>query len=391
MQPPLAPYLVGLGRASPRLALCAAALLAVASPAAAEWSEVIENRTFPTGLVLDGRSDVLIRNCQFSNPTAGNGLSIVNCCRIRVENCVIRRVGREELLNQPPRKVGDHEFHPVSLHAVHGVLLQDSTQVTLIGNDITDVMGVGLSAYMSYERMDEDAGLLIEKNRVAYTFDDGIDFSVKGGPRDPDIRPNLRGVTIRQNLIHDIGLGLSSLTFARHGMYLSVRDAVVEENTIYNCFYGEGISVRNSGIIRGNRIRNCARACIGVWAQGRTAGSSGELLIEGNICRQDFAINLPMRHVAQPERIHTLPLAGIVIQHRTRPEVAMKRITVRRNEVLIRPDYALPVPLLGGSGSPKGATTELVIAENTLTDQRAPKVYFGNLPADLAAQNRLLP
>jgi hypothetical protein len=374
-----------------RLAIGIAAALLASSLVAAEWSEIIENRTFPEGLVLDRRNDVLIRNCQFSISRAGNGLSLVNCRRIRVENCVVRRVGREELLNLPPRQVGEHEFHPVALHAVHGIMLQDSTEVSLVGNDITDVLGVGISAYMSYERMDEDAQILIEKNRVAYTFDDGIDFSVKGGSRDPDIRPNLRGVTIRQNVIHDIGLGLSSLTFARHGMYLSVRDAVVEENTIYNCFYGEGISVRNSGIIRGNRIRNCARACIGVWAQGRTAGGSCELLIEGNHCRQDFAINLPMRHVAKPERVHTLPLASIVIQYRSRPEVAMKRITVRHNEVLIRPDFALPVPLLGGSGSPQGDTTELIIADNTLTDQRSSKVYFGSLPAGLPQQNRLLP
>lgn len=41
--------------------------------------------------------------------------------------------------------------------------------------------------------------------------------------------------------------------------------------------------------------------------------------------------------------------------------------------------------------SPKGDTTELVIAENTLTDQRAAKVYVGSLPSGLAERNRLLP
>lgn len=362
-------------------------LLSAVRASPARWSEIIENRVLETGLKLENKDGVLIRKCQITNPEGTFGITLTNCHNVRIDNCVIHRIGNEAMQEKGVRLIKGHEFVPPLLDHVAGILLNNCTGVDIVGNEITDSASKGVTVVITPERLNESVETLIEGNRIAYIYDDGIDFNVTGGRN----HPNLKGVTIRNNLIHDIGTGLTRLGFARHGMYLSVRDAVVEGNTIYNCYYGQGISVRNSGVIRNNKVRNCASACIAYWAQAITEGGAGTLLIEGNECRQDFAIPIPIRHISFPDKLQHLPLGALVIQHADNPQAKMKQITIRNNRLLVGADYAEDNPVISGSGDPSKGAASIVIEGNTLTDMRKKPHYFGNIPAGVdITRNELL-
>ena len=57
------------------LALLVGPNISVAKP----YTETIEHRTFATGLTLENKSDVLIRDCQISNRDGLYGILLVNC------------------------------------------------------------------------------------------------------------------------------------------------------------------------------------------------------------------------------------------------------------------------------------------------------------------------
>jgi parallel beta-helix repeat protein len=348
------------------------------------FKEIIDGKVFSEGLKLEGQENILIRGCQITNPNGTYGIWLKNCRNVRVENCVVRRIGTEAMQERDVRIIKGYEYVPVALDRVYGVHLENSHNITVSGNDITDSASKGIT--VEADRWDTTSDVLIEKNRIAYIYDDGIDFHTRSTPGATDPQANLlmRGIIIRENLIHDIGLGLTRLGFARHGIYLSVRDAIVEGNTIYNCYYGEGISIRNSAIVRRNKVRNCARACIAYWAQTSTEGTSGEVRIEDNECRQDFALPIPMRHISNPDKkVHHLPLGTIIINHASNPYAKIRKFIIRENRLFVGEDYAEKNPVIGGNGEPARNQATFEITGNHITDLRATAFPYANLPSNV--------
>jgi hypothetical protein len=341
---------------------------------------LIENQNFTDGLRLENEHGVVIRNCTITNPDGRYGISLTGCTDVRIEGCTIRRIGDERELDRTALYEG-YEFIIDSDHTT-GIALMDCRDVAIVGNDVTDVFGRGIKVGGSsaFDRA-VPLNVSIERNRIAYIMDDGILFVAEGDQGNPGVNLALTGGRIVGNLIHNIGLGLSKLPFARHGMYLKVRDVLVEDNTIFNCFYGQGISLRNAGIIRGNRVRNTMGG-IAYWAQTNTAGSSREVVIEGNTIRQDLAIDVPMRHIAHPAKNRTghLEFPGIVIQYSAEEYLRLDRVIIRRNKIEVLQDYEIPAPLITGNGKLEDCRFALVLEENELVDHRKEKCAFALLP-----------
>jgi hypothetical protein len=67
-----------------------------------------------------------------------------------------------------------------------------------------------------------------------------------------------------------------------HGLYILAQDTIIQNNEIY-ASAGNGISIRSSGIVRGNRIWDTRKSCIRYFSDNQT-GSSNTLLIENNTC-----------------------------------------------------------------------------------------------------------
>ena len=287
-------------------------------------STLIENQSFREGLRIENQDDLVIRHCEFSHRHGDHGLRLINCRRVRIEHCRVLGVGNESSLALP----GDPGYAPFALHEAtqgpvepwrdgtlsippanyagyvftplkgYGIHLVNCHHVTVIDNEVLDIFGQGIVAFGESRAHTSD--ITIEANRIAYIYDDAVKFQVKDDQNPAVLARPFRGGVVRGNLIHDIGLGATRLQAPRHGMYLKAADILVENNTIYNCFYGSAISQRNAGIIRNNRIWNCAYACIAYHTQTDTTGTSGTLLIENNDCRQDYALDMPQRSIGDP-------------------------------------------------------------------------------------------
>ncbi len=362
------------------LALSIAPLLTIAAPDNTAWTEVIENREFTSGLVLKGKSKVLIRNCRISNRDGLQGILLEDCHDIRIEGSTISGVGNETIKHSDQREVQGYPYYSATLDRAASVRLENSRNVTIVRNTITDSVSSGISVWA--DSWQQTGNIVIEANRIAYIGDDGIHFGIRAdSKRLGNAYLPIKDVTIRRNLIHNVALGLNRLGFARHGIYLTARDAIVEENTVYNVFYGEGISIRNSAVVRRNKVWNCARAAIAYWAQTNTDGSTGVLEITGNTLSQDFSLSIPMRHIGDPSKLHQLPLGVLVISMASNPHAKLHTIIVRDNTLEMGPDYALPTPVLGGNGDPAANHARWEVTGNTLIDRRPSPLFYENLPS----------
>ena len=353
---------------------------------AQNWSEIIEGKTFENGLIIEGKTDVLIKGCHITNVDGKYGIKIMDCSNVRIENCIIRRVGNESVSDYFKTTILplDSMDYPQTRGGFDciGLWSHNSSDVSIFNCDITDVFGPGIKIRGS--DCNTTKGISIEKSRIAYTYDDGIKIGVENDQDDSSVLP-FKGGIIRDNIIHDIGLGTSQLPYARHGMYLKARDILVEGNIIYNCFYGQGISLRNAGVIRNNKIWNCYNSCISYWAQTNTEGSTKKVVIENNQCRQNYTMNFMMRHISRLDNISGLGSPIISIAYRQSvPTAIISEFVIRGNTVILNKDYTGKSALIGGIGERK-AGQSVVVENNRLIDMRKEKVYYSNMnPGPLA-------
>lgn len=345
----------------------------------ANAQEIIENKTFEKGLHLKGKKNIIIRNCNISNPNGTHCLFLDECENITIENCHIKSAGNDTNYDIDKR-TGD--FNPDYIFCTfvnHGVYIKNSKHVKIMNSEIMDTMGQGIRVHGSDNTRTSD--ITIEGCRICYTYDDGIKFSIDKDQEPAENAP-FKGGVIRNNVLHDIGLGMTRLPFARHGMYLKTADVLVEGNTIYNCFYGSGISLRNAGIIRNNKIFNCVYACIAYHTQTITEESSKTVVIEGNECRQEFGFEIPMRHVSFPEKPFNKCGKGILYIGANHGDKTSKtfigKFVVKNNKFTIYKDYPTeyagePIPMAFFGGHLKDVTLE--VENNTFTDER-PETYY---------------
>lgn len=375
-------------------------------------STLIENQTFREGLRIENQDDLVIRHCEFGNRQGDHGFRLINCRNVRIERCRILGVGHESSLSLPgepdyapfapsseaqvphepwrdgtlsipPENYAGYIFTPLRAYGLH---LINCHHVIVSENEVLDIFGQGIVVYGDSRLSTGD--ITLERNRIAYIYDDAVKFQVRGDQGDLDPSklslPFLGGI-VRGNVIHDIGLGATRLQAPRHGMYLKAADILVENNTIYNCFYGSGISLRNAGILRRNRIWNCAYACIAYHTQTDATGTSSTLLIEDNNCRQDYALDMPQRHIYRPSGsinpyVQGTFLLGLdcyytgmdpVLDRHSRLFVA--NIILRRNRSFLYRDYpdrigerAIPHLRINGLGPDH----HVDVSDNTFTDER---------------------
>ena len=197
----------------------------------AQFDRVLENFDQTRTLRLDGRSwnNTLVRNCRIHD-TRGDGIYVRNVRNLVVQNCVVWNVKRGIKVSS----TGSTE------------------DVTIDGNYIHDIDGIGISAGQRSRDDGDQKNLRILNNRIENT-----------------------------GLRHDNG--------HTHPIYVQSRDFLIEGNVISGSRDGNGISVRSSGIVRCNRVS-------GVSSAGKPAiryysdhhrGPSNTLLIEQNIVASD--------------------------------------------------------------------------------------------------------
>ncbi len=361
---------------------------------AQKWSETIDGKVFDKGLALSGKENILIKNCQITNVNGKNGIELKDCKNIRIEHCVVRHVGSEALSDYVkgsllPKDSADYPQKRGHFES-KGIYLFNSKEVVIADCDITDVFGQGIK--VNGDDYTKTSDIIIENNRIAYTYDDALKFEVSGDQSKVDEVLPFKGGIVRGNLIHDIGLGVTQLPFARHGMYLKARDILVENNTVYNCFYGQGISLRNAGIVRNNKVWNCCGGlCIAYWAQTNTEGSTKTVVIEGNQCRQDYTMNVVMRNIntltKKPD--NGLQPMILVAYSQDQDKARIDQFIVKNNTCIANQDFNSDKALIGGVGKLQ-PWQQVVVENNILIDHRVKKNYYSKMPLDVKTNMRLV-
>jgi hypothetical protein len=347
--------------------------------AAQKKQTVIEGKTFQEGFELLNQKNVLIRNCNFSNRSGRFGLKISNCENVTVEDCTVSGVGNEGFSKYItdgllPTDSSDYPVRKGDFRAI-GIHVADSRLVTIKKCRVQDVFGQGIKLGGASHLT---AGQIkIDSCRIAYVYDDGIKVEVRNDQVLVDSVLPMQGVEITNNMIHDIGLGVTQLPYARHGMYVKARDALIEGNTIYNCFYGEGISLRNAGVVRANKVWNCYIGCIGFWAQTNTTGSSRAVVIEDNICRQDYNLDLAMRHIDFPEREPVIKYNVIqwAFADKERVKAKIEKFVIRNNVCIAGADFRTSHAMVALFGE-QGKDQVLVYEGNELIDRNGGNKQF---------------
>ncbi|HYD32113.1 MAG TPA: carbohydrate-binding domain-containing protein [Azospirillaceae bacterium] len=189
------------------------------------YTRIIENLDLTSTLVLEGSSwdNTLVRNVTVHN-ASGDGILLKNVKNVRIENCVVR--------------------------------------------DVTGT-GIKLSGYGSTENV------VIADNTVVNTGRDGI-----AAPQNPAALVNHTGLKVLDNVVTKASL--SSTTNLYHGIMVQATDSLIEGNKVYGTNDGNGISVRSSGILRGNEVHHSGRSGIAYFPDS-PVGASKQLVIENNL------------------------------------------------------------------------------------------------------------
>lgn len=186
------------------------------------WDIIIENQDFKTPLYLDvGDDNVLIIDSTFHDINE-DAITLRNASNVYIKNCVIHGISG------------------------NGIVLSST------GN--TDVVIIdGCTIYDTTEN-----GILAKQNSV-----EGLEHG----------RLEIKNNTLYNNGSNELD----------HGLYVLAQDSIIQNNEIHGSA-GNGISIRSSGVVSGNKIWDTQKSCIRYFGDNET-GLSNTLLIENNVCR----------------------------------------------------------------------------------------------------------
>jgi hypothetical protein len=189
------------------------------------WENIIENQEFTETLNLDkGDDHTLIINAIFHD-IDDNAINIRNVKDVYIKNCLIYDVG------------GD------------GIALRSSGGSQNVTIDGCTIYNTGRSGIIAKQRSDK-----------------GV---------------NHTNLIIKNNTLYHNGE-----TEHDHNVYVQATDSLIENNVMYGSS-GNGISIRSSGIVRGNRIWDTQKSCIRYY-NDHDPGPSNALYVENNICYQNI-------------------------------------------------------------------------------------------------------
>jgi len=153
----------------------------------------------------------------------------------------------------------------------HGILLRNVKDVLIENCEIYDIEGAGIRLSMS----GSTEGVTIRGNRIHDVQEDGI----RAGQR------YAKGIDHKRLRILDNEIrntGLKDANGKLHGIYVQAQDFQIEGNKVLHVHDGNGISVRSSGVVRGNEVGFTGKSAISYYADHHR-GPSNRLLIERNL------------------------------------------------------------------------------------------------------------
>jgi len=171
---------------------------------------------------------------------------------------------------KPYKDIATPTYDGITLRNVNNVYIKDSAIYNIPGHGIV-LRSTGSTSNVT-----------IDNNKIYNILDTGI--LPKAEISKGVVHSNL---VIKNNEIYNVGGNDKD-----HGIYIYAGDALIQDNTIYNSA-GNGISIRSSGTIRGNKIWDTQKSCIRYF-NDHESGPSKILTIENNICDTTFGPDYPL-------------------------------------------------------------------------------------------------
>lgn len=223
------------------------------------WDRIIENQDFTSPLTLDsGDDNILIIGSSFHD-ILGDAIVMRNVSNVYIKDCSIYNI----------------QGNGIVLRSTGG-----TDKVTIEGCKIYDTQKNGI---ISKQNLDENV--------------------------------NHTNLVIKNNILYNNGTHPLN-----HGIYVQTQDAQVLNNEIYGSS-GNGISIRSSGVVSGNKVWDSFKSCIRYF-NDNVKGSSDVLFIENNVCYLTLGGKLS-------------PAIGLLWTNDTPPEWAVAKYVIRFNTIVL--------------------------------------------------------
>jgi Ca2+-binding RTX toxin-like protein len=151
-----------------------------------------------------------------------------------------------------------------------GIMLRDVDNVRIENVTISNVSGHGIKLSTT----GSTSNVVIQGSTIRSTGEDGILSGQRTGVDHPGLR-------IIDNTIDNTGLNGGNLGRI-HGIYVQSSEFLIEGNRVTNSTDANAISVRSSGIVRGNYLEDARESGIAYYAD-HPSGSTDRLTIENNV------------------------------------------------------------------------------------------------------------
>lgn len=254
------------------------------NPSQGKWDVIYEGLNQNKPLYIDGMQNVLIRNSTFNNIKGSDAIRIMDSDNVRIENVIINNtVGGDaiDISYSDDVHIDDVVVDKVSGgNKLNGVRIWQSTDVIVEDSKFSRIFSSGHSGGIAISAGKLSANITIDDNHIYNVYGNGIITDGNSTPKNPYDHDNpVPGLKITNNLIHDIGLGRKGEGF--HGMYVKAKDAFIAGNSVYNSFWGSGISLRSTAVVENNKIWD-TRASALVFQQMKPAGPSKKSVAKNN-------------------------------------------------------------------------------------------------------------
>ncbi len=264
------------------------AFMAIKKITVSDSPVLISGQTFTSQQIIGNLFNVTIENCTFKNMVASPALGVTDCKNVIIKNCLIENI---------------------KYSSSQGIALRINNFSDVLIDSITIRHHRAPNGHSSALNIDGALSKNITvQNSTIYDVDGG--GIVTNGTSTVDVEPGksthdrpIPGVKILNNLIYDTGLSPDDSPLQnspKHGMYVKAWDCLVEGNTVYNAWDGQCISIRSTGVVRGNTCYNARTGPFSYWPQ-KPAGPSNKLIVENNV----FYQTKNMKSVADTRPIST--------------------------------------------------------------------------------------
>lgn len=335
---------------------------------------VVSGQTFTSPQAYESINNLIIENCTFRDmTTTASALLVDNCTNVTIRNCTI-----ENITNNGPNSGFALEVNDFS-----DVLID---RVTIRNHVSPGGHSVALEIDGAASR-----NITVQNSRIQDVSGGGINTA---GSSTVDVEPYksthdkpIPGVRILNNVIFNTGLAPDPTTAQnspKHGMYIKAWDAHIEGNLVYNSYDGQCISIRSTGVVRGNTCYNGRSGPFSYWAQ-KPAGPSGKLIVENNVFYQT-------QNVSGPNETRPMHTDVRVLGINQYTDLKFDDFTVRFNTVVlygtVTTATTTPVVLVGDKYRNVKLYGNLIVDLRTVPN--TPKYvshYWGGLSTAFLAKN----